>query len=93
MRCEPDNHLFFKASIPPNSRYSIDPFLKIILGIMGCVTLNSVPNHQRRTLPSLMSDSCSMLLILRHLYLLGMDKHVLVLGLGGLLLVHLTQFA
>ena len=29
--CEPDDHTIFKASIPPSSRYSIYPFLRIIL--------------------------------------------------------------
>ena len=39
--CEPDVHPFFKASIPPSSRYSIHPFLQIIL-----VQISQFPSPQ-----------------------------------------------
>ena len=61
VQCEPDDHPFFKAFIPPSSLYSIHPFLKIILVENSkCVkelNLFRPSKQQRRPLPSLLSVS------------------------------------
>ena len=49
---------FSEASIPPIYHFSLHPFLQIILALNLCAAF--VPQRQRRPLPSLMSDSSSL---------------------------------
>ena len=50
---------FFKASIPPGRRFSMHPFLQIILVQNSDCSKESIPspNQQRRPLPSLLFSS------------------------------------
>ena len=60
--CEPDVHPFFKASIPPSSRYSIHPFLQIIL-----VQISQFPSPQAAATTYALSSVFILLLCGLHL--------------------------